>query len=124
MGRKTKTLSEKFYDLIVLDKEYLKICGIKEKPEGLSIEDFHSIFEHAWKWRNLNNGQEDVEKILNSGNSSKICDLLRIQDYYFDEVCELRSDHQKDTERYKLANKIKLKASRICKEIYDLKVAE
>lgn len=124
MGRKAKTLSEKFYDLIILDKEYLKICGIKEKPEGLSKEDIHSIFEHAFDWRRLIKGKEDIENIFDGGNRSEICKILRIQDYYSDEVYELRSDHQKDTERYKLANKIKLKSSKICKEIYNLKVAE
>lgn len=123
MGRKAKTLSDKYYELIVLDKEYLKICGIKEKPNGLLKEDIQCMIEQFFEWRKLINGKEDIENILNGDNRSQICDLLRISEYYEDEVYELKSNNQKDTEKYKLANKIRLKSSRICKEIYDLKVA-
>lgn len=122
-----KTIIEEYSNLIKLDEKYQK----EYKNEQNFLE---AILESDYIWRKITD-KNDIAKLL---KETEGMELLRIEDYYADELCEINEkenpesdftfDEQdilkmlndnKSSQRLKECIKIMLKSSSVCKMIYE-----
>lgn len=132
-------LVKQYYQLIVEDNKYLKKYILNH--EDSMMEQMAEIMQNSLGWRKIAN-YEELDNMINSGN---VRDLLKINDYYDDELSELLEQYKEINQlqldedyievlmkgdsqdllnksdipqRLKDCISIKIKSRKICKELY------
>lgn len=76
---------ERYYQLILKDKEYLEEYILNKTTEDKMLDVIKRQIEECFIWRKANS-YEELEDIV---QSEKSMELLRLSDYYSDEMSEL-----------------------------------
>lgn len=76
---------ERYYQLILKDKEYLEEYILNKTTEDKMLDVIKRQIEECFTWRKANS-YEELEDIA---QSEKSMELLRLSDYYSDEMSEL-----------------------------------
>lgn len=80
---------EKYYQLVLKDKEYLEKYVLNKNREAAMHNFVKRQMEECFIWRKVAS-YEVLENIVHSKEKQE---LLRINDYYSDEMCELLEQH-------------------------------
>lgn len=80
---------EKYYQLILKDKEYLEEYILNKTTEDKMPDVIKRQIEECFIWRKANS-YEELEDIV---QSEKSMELLRLSDYYSDEMSELLENY-------------------------------
>ncbi len=132
-------LVKEYYELMVKDNKYLKKYLLNN--EASMMEQMANFMQNSLSWRKIAN-YEELDNMINSGN---IRDLLKIDEYYDDELSELLEQYKEINQlqldedyievlmkgnsqdllnksdipqRLKDCINIKIKSRKICKELY------
>lgn len=101
-------MAKEYYQLLKEDKEYLQKYKLNIKTENEIDKVIIKEVENFFEWRKIQTIQEVEDKIKNTD----VKKLLRIEDYYMDEVCDLM-------EKYHIIEREKLSESEYCEAISD-----
>lgn len=140
-----KYVIEEYIKLIKMDREYQNNYNNHIEENSL-MQQIKQTIESSFIWRNLNNYND----VINLLKESKGHELLRIEDYYIDEMCKVYPDdyniefgdsvedkneeglafenknllkvleNERSSDRLKYCIKIVLRSSIVCKKMYDI----
>jgi len=140
-----KYVIEEYINLIKMDSEYQKNYNNHSEENSL-MQQIKQTIENTFIWRKLND-YNDIADLL---KENKGHELLQIEDYYTDEMCEIYSDdyniefgdsvedkneeglafenknllkileNGKSSDRLKDCIKIVLRSNVVCKKMYDI----
>lgn len=80
---------KKYWELVLKDKKYLEEYIFSKQTEDKLYDSMKRQMEEFFLWRKVNN-YEELESIAQSKNAME---LLRFNDYYSNEICELLEEH-------------------------------
>lgn len=86
-----ENILKKYWELILKDKKYLEEYIFNKETGNQLYDSMKRQMEEYFLWRKINS-YEELENIIHSGNA---IELLRFNDYYSDEMCEVLEEHLK-----------------------------
>lgn len=107
-----ENLIKEYYKLIEKDREYLNKYIKEFNGTDFAIYEFKNLMENSFIWRKI----KDYKTLENVINSKNAMELMRIEDYYSDEVYEVLENYLNidftelsETKREKILSKRNLK---------------
>lgn len=87
-----ETLAEEYYEIIEADKKYTNAYEVEKNYNNEMLNNIQKYINEYYKWREIENKQE-LQEILANKKRKDVMELLRIEDYYNDELGELIEKH-------------------------------
>lgn len=80
-----KDILKRYYQLVLKDRKYLEEYSFSETKNNEMYDVINRSIQESFVWRKINS-YEQLKNVIHSKNASQ---LLKINDYYRDEMCEL-----------------------------------
>lgn len=91
MVNEVEELAIKYNNLIKKDKKYWEDYEKKDKADKIK-KIFYDLFFKTLKWKDNKIDIAELERMISS-NSKELYELLRIEDYYSDSLCDLECEY-------------------------------